>query len=120
MNRRRSRGLSLIALMVVLALLASAALVVMRMLPAYLEYFTIRRTVSVLAHSPELRGASAHDLQRSFDNRARVDSISSVSGQDLDIQKTTDGFIVNVSYSVKVNLVGNISACIDFQASSGK
>lgn len=104
--------------MVTLALVAAVALVVLNVMPAYLEYFAIRHTIDRLAHGPELRGASVRDIQSAFDNHARVDNIVSVNGQDLDVLKTSDGFSISVSYGRKVPLLANISVCLDFSVSS--
>jgi hypothetical protein len=49
-----------------------------------------------------------------------IDNITAIRGEDLEIIKEGNSAVINVSYSVKVPLVANIAACIDFQASSAK
>ena len=117
---RSQRGLTLISLLMVSAVIILFAIIGMKVLPAYIEYFTVKRTLQQLARSPDLRGASTRDIQGAFDKYAQIDDIKSVAGKDLAVEKRGDGFTVSVAYGTRVELFGNVSACIDFEASSGK
>jgi hypothetical protein len=55
------------------------------------------------------------DIKRNFDNRAVIADVSARSG-DLTISKDAGSLTIGTSYSVKVPLVGNVSACLDFEA----
>jgi Tfp pilus assembly major pilin PilA len=113
---RHQRGLSLIGLIIVAGIAAFVAIVGFKLLPSYIEYFTIQRVVRDLAHSPELRGAGVKDVKAAFDRRASIDNINSIKADDLEITKEGEGFTIVASYSVKVPLFGNLSACLDFEA----
>jgi Tfp pilus assembly major pilin PilA len=113
---RKQRGVSLIGLIIVASIAAFVAIIGFKLLPTYIEYFTIKRMVSDLAHSPELRGTSVKDVKLAFDRRAQIDNINSIRADDLEITKEGDGFSIVAAYSVKVPLFGNVSACMDFEA----
>ena len=55
-----------------------------------------------------------------FDRRAQIDNVNAVKGTDLEIAKQGDRFEITASYSVRVPLFANVSACLDFEATSGK
>jgi Tfp pilus assembly major pilin PilA len=114
----QQRGLSLIGLIMVSALIAIVALIGFKLLPAYIEYFTIKRVVSDLANGTEVRGGTARDVMNAFDRRAMIDQISSIRSSDLEITKQGDGFIVVAAYQRCVPLISNVSVCMDFEASA--
>ena len=114
----RQRGLSLMGLIITLGVVAFFALMGFKLLPAYLEYWTVQRIVKDLAHSPELRGGAPRDVIAAFDRRGVIDNVTSVTGKELEINKVGDGFEITASWSKRVPLFGNINACMDFEAQS--
>ncbi|MCW5622842.1 MAG: DUF4845 domain-containing protein [Burkholderiales bacterium] len=114
----RQQGLSLTGLLIVSAVVAFTAIVGFKLVPTYIEYFTIKRVINDL--SQEVRGGSVRDVQSAFDRRALIDDIKSVNGRDLEISKVGEGFDIRAEYSVQVPLFSNISACIDFVAQNGR
>ena len=110
------RGLSLIGLIITLGVVAFFAVVGFKLLPAYIEYWTVQRIVGDLAHSADLRGAAVRDVQAGFDRRAVIDNVTSLRGSELEISKVGDGFEITASWSKRVPLFGNINACMDFEA----
>ena len=117
---RTQKGLSLIGLLMVSGVLVFVALIGFKLLPAYIEYFAIKKAVTDIAHGPETRGGQASDVKKFFDRRATIDNISSITGNDLEINKVGDGFEIIASYTVRVPLFGNVSACIDFVAEAAR
>ena len=113
---QKQRGLSLIGLLIVSAIIVFVALIGFKVLPKYIEYFTVQRIVKDLAHDTELRGGTVKQLQSAFDRRALIDNVTSITGSDLEVTKVGDGFEVIGTWSTRVPLFGNVSACIDFEA----
>jgi uncharacterized protein DUF4845 len=112
---RKQRGLSLIGLLITSAVIVFFCLVGFKLLPSYIEYWTIQRIVSDLGRSAELRGTSIVSVQNAFDRRATIDSVTSVRGKDLEVNKVGDGFEIAANWSTRVPLFGNINACLDFE-----
>lgn len=112
---RREGGMTLLGLILVLGVVAFFALLGFRLLPAYMEYFTVKRIITDLAHNPELKGASARDVQIAFERRAAIDYLDSVKASDLQVAKSGDGISISASWQKKVPLLSNVSAVIDFE-----
>jgi Tfp pilus assembly protein PilX len=112
--RRTQCGLSMIGFLFVLIILALAAVLGMKIVPTVTEYSAIKRAIMTAAAS----GTSAREIQLSFDKQRDVNYIDSVSGKDLEITKTADGFEVTVAYEKKIPLVGPASLVIDYVASN--
>ena len=60
------------------------------------------------------------ELQSMFSKRAQIDNIKAVTANDIDVTREGDSVVLSASYQTKVKLFGNLSACIDFEASSRK
>jgi Tfp pilus assembly major pilin PilA len=110
---KHERGLTLIGLILVLGVASFFALLAMRLVPAYLEFFSIKRILTEVASNSS--GGSVKDVQAAFDRRAAIDSITAIRGADLAVEKNGDGYSISASWEQKVPLVSNISALIEFE-----
>jgi type II secretory pathway pseudopilin PulG len=115
-SRRRQRGLSLIGLLVVGALIVFGALLAMKVVPSALEYNAIRSAVTKVASAG---GTTVRDYQVAFDRYAAVDDITSITGKDLVIEKRQDGqTVVSFQYEKRIPLFGPASLVIDYRGSA--
>lgn len=118
-NRRRQQGIGFIGLSFVVIVVGALVLLGFRLLPAYLQFLTVRSALKEVTSNPELRNAGLPEIRSAFDKRAMVNDIKVISGQDLDIEKDRDGgFTVSANYSQQIPLFQNVSACIDFSTTS--
>ena len=58
-----------------------------RLLPAYLQYFTVKGALKEITHNPELKNASLQEIRSAFDKRAMVNDIKVIQGKELEIEK---------------------------------
>ena len=112
-DHKTQSGVTLMGLVVVSVLLIIVALVGMKVVPAYMEFLSVKKVLSAMKQEP-LDTMSASDIKKSFDKRANVAYISVVKGSDLTIEKTSSGTEINVEYQVIKPIAGNISVLIDF------
>jgi len=94
------------------------AIIGMKLVPAYIEYFTIKKAVAAITESGELRNATVADVRKAFDRRANVDDITVIKPADLEITKDGNDIVVGFAYEKKIPLFYNISVLIDFAGSS--
>jgi hypothetical protein len=99
-------------------LIVLGAIIGLRLIPAYIEYATIRSHLRDLARSPDARAATEAEIIQLFNRRAQIDDIRAVTGRDLDIIKDGEDVSISAVWSTKVKLLGNVNACIDFTAKS--
>jgi len=86
--------------------------------PPYLENFAIEKQFKVVASDPDLRAGMRREVEAAYSRRAVIENLRSVSPSDLKIAKEGDRIVISAEYSVRVPLVGNLSACMDFYPSS--
>lgn len=116
--RKGQRGITLMGLLIGSVILILVALLAMRLLPSYIEYFSIKKALTGIAMENRGRGSAVSDIRRAFENRSAIDDIQSVKASDLEISKEGNGFSIVASYRREIPLFANIGVHIDFIASS--
>ena len=115
---KQQGGATLIGMAIVSAALIFIAIIAMKMVSAYIEYFSVRTVIHALNKEP-LSTMSKKEIMDSFNKRARTSYVDVVKGQDLTIEKNSAGdTVVSVQYQVLKPLVANVSVLLDFAASS--
>lgn len=115
---RKQHGLTMTGFLVTAVILVIIALLGFKIAPPYMEYYTIKKQIKIVAN--EVAATDRRAVENAFDRRAVVENITAISAKDLEITKDGDRIILSVEYAVKVPLVGNLSAYMDFNASSDK
>ncbi len=116
---RKQQGISLSGLMIWSFVLILVSIVGMKLIPAYIENATIKRTLLAVATESNLR-TNNEEIRQSFNRRASIDNIKAINGQDIIIDKKSDKVVLSTSYSVKIPLLANVSLYIDFTAASNQ
>lgn len=99
---RRSRGITLIGLLIWAIVVAMVALIVVRVVPTINEYSTILRAVKKIAQDQPTTVAEA---RKAFDRQKDIEySISSISGTDLVVTKENDKVVIRFAYDKEVPL----------------
>lgn len=116
---KKQQGISLSGLMIWSFVLILVSIVGMKLIPAYLENATIKRTLLAVATESNIR-TSNEEIRQSFNRKASIDDIKAINGRDIVIDKKSDKVVLSTSYSVKIPLFANISLYIDFTAASNQ
>ena len=114
--KKSQKGITLMGLLVAGIVVVFVAIGGLKVAPAYIEYFKVRKAVTAIAAGNA--GQTVADVRRSFDLRAAVDDIDVITGKDLEISKDGNELVVAANYTKTIPLFGNISLLINFAASS--
>ncbi|HMM47884.1 MAG TPA: DUF4845 domain-containing protein [Thiobacillaceae bacterium] len=112
------RGLSMIGFLFVAVMLVAVAMVAMKLVPAYIEFFGVKKILTDMAHQSDLRNMGNGEIRADFDKRARTAYVEDVSGKDLLIDRRGGVPVVSAEYAFRTKLVHNVSLVVDFAASS--
>lgn len=115
---KNQKGMTLIGLILGGAVVIGLAIVGMKTAPSVMEYYSILKVLKTMNSSGDIKGASIADIRKSYDNRAYIEDIKSVTAADLDISKEGNDTVVAFEYSRKIPIVGNVSLCIDYAGST--
>lgn len=117
-NTKNQKGMTFIGVVAVVGLVLFIAIVAMKMMPAYIEFMAVKKVIRAMDQD-QLGTMSKKEIKESFNRRKSIDDIQSITVDDLVITKDESGnTIVSVEYQVLKPIMGNVSALIDFKASS--
>ena len=115
-NLRKQAGLSLSGLILALVLVGIAFVVGMQVVPALVEFQSIKKAVVDARNS----GTSAAEIEAAFTKATTAGYITSISGKDLTIVKEDGAYVVSFAYEKKLPLFGPASILLEFTGTTDK
>jgi hypothetical protein len=115
--RSKQRGFTLSGTITLLAVVGFAFVMGAKLLPSYLEYFAIKKIFASMEQAGDLKG-TVKEIRASFERRNAIEDVKAVRGEDLEIGKEAGETVVTANWSKRIDMVGNLAACLDFTVSS--
>ncbi|MCB5186985.1 DUF4845 domain-containing protein [Methylobacillus caricis] len=116
---KKQRGMTFLGLVFTIAIAVFLVVIAMKLAPSYIEYFSVKKAITKIAHDPSFSSMSKADMISSFQKSATIDDIRSVDSKDLVFLRDENGkTALSVEYQVVVPLFSNVSALLDFEAST--
>ena len=116
---RRMRGLGLVQLIVMLAVIGFVGVMLAKVMPSYIEYFNVKKMFAGMEQAGETKG-TVREIRSAFDRRNAIEDVKAIRADDIEITKEGGETILTASWSARVPMVYNISACIDFLVTTSK
>ncbi|MHB1215564.1 MAG: DUF4845 domain-containing protein [Thiobacillus sp.] len=114
----QQRGVSMIGFLFVAAVLVAVAMLAMKLVPAYIEFFSVKKILSTMGQESDLRSKSNAELRNDFSRRANVGYVTVVKPEDLTVDRHGGVPVISADYEFRNKLFGNVSLVVDFSASS--
>src|SRR5512135_2471355 len=114
----RQRGLSMIGFLFVAVVLVMIAMLAMKLVPAYIEYFSVKEILATMGHESDLKSKSNAEIRDDCARRADTGYVTVVKPQDIAINRHGPVPVISTDYTYRTKLVGNVSLVVDFSASS--
>lgn len=114
----RQRGLSMFGFLFTAVVLVAIAMLAMKLVPAYVEYFSVKKILATMGQSDDLRSMGNAGIRSDFSKRANVGYVTAVKPEDLSIDRSSGVPVIRADYEYRTRLVGNVSLVVDFSASS--
>jgi uncharacterized protein DUF4845 len=114
----KQKGLTLSGFILWAVIVVFVVLIGFKLGPSYMEYFAIQKQFKAIAEDPAMKNAPRNTIGGHFNMRSAIENIRSIGPEDLEITRDGDKLVIAASYSVRVPLFGNLSACMDFSPSS--
>jgi hypothetical protein len=107
------RGISLITLVFIVAVLGGVGLIGMKAFPSVLEY-----QAAVKAINKARDANSVVEARNAFDRAAQIDNITSISGKDLNVVKDGEQLVVSFAYDKDFHMFGPAYLLLKYEATS--
>jgi hypothetical protein len=113
--RQRQYGMTFIGLLCILAVCGIVGYAVLRLVPAYLNYMKIARTLQVTAGEYKGENPDPAALSRTLEKHWEVEDITGLDWKDVQITKDDGGISMHVAYDDPEPFIANVSLSVHFE-----
>jgi len=116
MGVEKERGLSMTGFLFTTIVIIIFALVAFRVVPSYIEFFTVQKALDQTMQ--EVTQPTASEIRRSMDRRLSADYVDSVRSSDVLIGREGNSIVATLSWQKVLHMIGNASILLEFEARS--
>lgn len=110
----RQQGMTLIGWVFTLILIGFVALVALRLVPVYMDSFTVGSIVSGLQEDPGVSSQDRGGIREAFRKRLNINDVDVVKPSMLKFEEVAGGVRVYLDYEQRVDLIGNLDVVATF------
>jgi hypothetical protein len=119
-GKNLQRGMSFTGIILIIAAFLFAAILGMKLIPAYMHSAQIEHIFKAIVNDPEMQNAAVKDVRASYAKRATMDYITDITADDIEVSKDGSSLTLSAAYTVKIPVAGNITLVLEFNPSSTK
>ena len=112
--RQPQLGMTFIGILCILGLVGVIAYAGIRLVPVYLNYMKIARTLDVTATEFKGENPDVGGMRRSLEHHWIIEDPSAVDVKDIEITKDDSGVSMHVAYDDAVPYLANVSLSVHF------
>jgi hypothetical protein len=113
---QRQRGMSTLSLLVVVALVGLGITCGLKMIPAYIDYWSLKGIFEAVEADPATQQANPKLVESMLQKRLDINSIRSFSQKDSVSIRQEDGqLIIEFYYEVREELFANVDVVMKFE-----
>ncbi len=110
------RGVTLGGVFIFMMLIGFAAYSAARILPAFMDYWVIKKVMRNVLDQPNLLEIKESELRLKFAKEMSLNNVKVVTADDLIIDQIPGGLRLTTGFSVKTPFMGQVNLCMDFRA----
>jgi len=108
----------MIGFLFVAAVVLVVALLAFRIIPAYIEWYTIQKALDSTIR--EVAEPTLPAIRRAMDRKLSADYADAIQAKDVEVTRQGNVITASVSWQRKLPLVSNVSLVLDFDASASR
>jgi hypothetical protein len=112
--RHNQRGMTFVGLLCILALVGVIGYAGLRLVPLYLNYMKVARSMDVTAAEFKGENPDQGGIRRSLEKHWQIEDISAVEAKDVEIIKDDNGLSLHVAYDDSAPYIQNVSLAVHF------
>lgn len=113
-QRGNQRGMTFVGLLCILALVGMIGYAGLRIVPLYLNYMKVARSMDVTAAEFKGENADQGGIRRSLEKHWQIEDISAVEAKEVEIIKDDNGLSLHVAYDDSAPYIQNVSLAVHF------
>lgn len=111
---RFQRGMTLVSWVVVLLILAFVFIFLLKVVPAYMEDFSVGSSLKSLKEDTVTTFSTPEQVHTAIMRRLSVNNVDNVTSEDIEISRVGSSFDINVEYEVREPFMFNIDLVLTF------
>ena len=113
-NRRwkNQQGITVIGILLVMIVIGFVALIGMKVVPMYIQYFTVKSSIESIRKEPQLAQMSSTDIQAAIQKRFDIGYVDNITARDLKIRNDRGGRVLDLSYQDERDLFYGLSVVL--------
>jgi len=114
--RQPQAGMTYMGMLIMLIVIAFFAVVLIKVLPLYMEHFNVTSSLKSLAKdTKDGQGAKTPmEVEKLLSNRLIINDVQHVTRDDIKVTRDGHRLVVDVSYEARVHLFGNLDVVAKF------
>jgi hypothetical protein len=114
--RHSQKGMSFFGLLAVIALLIFGLVIAMKLVPIYLDHFSLREMVTKINEDPTIKINSIRDFNSYIDKGMQINSIRDINAREaITITASgADAYTVIINYEVRAPALQNVDLLVHF------
>ena len=120
-DNQSQSGMTFIGFIIIAVVLLSILLAGIKIVPDYIEFSGVKKAIQRIGNEPNFDAMSKKEIAAAFDKAAVATYVTVIKGSDLVVSKDESGKqVVTAEYQVVKPLAFNLSALMDFKATTAK
>lgn len=111
-RRGRQRGMTVIGMLLVMIVIAFVALIGMKVVPMYVQYYSIKSTIESIRKEPQVAQMTQMDIQNAIQKRFDIGYVDNISARDLKIRNERSGRVLDLIYQDERSLFYGLSVVL--------
>lgn len=112
--RYRQQGMTGTGWLVVLALIGFFSLLGMKLVPIYLEHYSVRTVLESLESEPLITQKSVGEIKKMVKRRLKVNGVYDVGEKGLKVKRVSGVTKVEMTYTVREHMMANVDILVSF------
>lgn len=113
----RQKGMTLLSIMIIIVFFAFIAITIVKIVPVYLDSYTVSDVVTSLKDERGLGDKSNKEITDLILKRLKLNQVSAVTKDDIYIEKAKNTVSIDVEYEARKPMYGNLDVIISFKYS---
>jgi|CXWL01.1.fsa_nt_gi hypothetical protein len=111
---KHQQGLTLISIALILGLIGFFTLLILKIVPIYIDHNKVAGAMKELRNSPDLLNMSEFQIRDSLSKRFNINYVYDVKQEDIEVLKHGDYLKVAIEYEVVKKVAFNLSILAEF------
>ncbi len=113
--KQKQSGLAAISWLLIIAIAVLFIMLFVRLVPVYLDGFAVYDSLDGLKNDPRFKTATTRSIKKKLLQRLNINSVYSVTADDIYVTKQNGKTIVEVDYEAREKVIGNLYVVAVFQ-----